>query len=193
MVLSKPLCLIRWESEGAGKATAMSGNALIVSATKTVASCLLLNTNRFKRFLFCCLCRKRWKGSLSVVSVAFLFLSILSLPQRFNSGFLLLSVTFKNCWSILAVHPIREERRGWERASRKGDTKRRTKEGKVKVSNKCFRNHTAKMGANWEHFTANVWPFSLLSCYCESVVFFSPCIHCNLYSSNKSNHVVLLT
>lgn len=73
MVLTKPLCLIHWESERAGKATVMSVTALIVCATKNVAYCLLLNTNWLEHFLFCCLCRKWWKGSLSVVSVAFLF------------------------------------------------------------------------------------------------------------------------
>lgn len=127
-VLTKPLCLIHWEWEWAGKATVMSVTALIVSTTKNVAYCLLLNTNWLKHFLFCRLCRKWWKGSLSVVSVAFLFspplYSSLLLPRHFNSDFLLLSVTFKNCWSILAVHPIREERRG-ERVRRRGNKKRR--------------------------------------------------------------------
>lgn len=115
--LTKTPCLIHWEWKWAGKATVMSVTALIVSATKNVAYCLLLDTNWWKRFLFCCLRRKWWKGSLSAGSVAFLFPRprYASLPCYISAlalTFCFLPWPLKKCWSISAVHPIRGEKRG---------------------------------------------------------------------------------
>lgn len=110
---SPSLCLIHCEWEWAGKVTVMSVSTLYqkcsvlpITEHKLVKAFSLLPPMQkvVKRLFICCLCCFPFLSSA-------LFFPLL-LPQHLNSEFLLLSVTFKNCWSILAVHPTREG--GWE-------------------------------------------------------------------------------